>query len=875
MYKRIGAALLCICLLAALVLPAAAAEDGPDGYMNYTVSSLDGFLRLTEGCRLDSFSRNLRVILQTDLDLNGTGFEGIPIFSGIFEGNGHTVKGLNLSSDGSHQGLFRYLTQSAQVLNLRVIGTVQPGGSGSEVGGIAGKNEGFISGCTFTGSVSGNEYVGGIAGVNTLSGVIEDCSFGGKLYGTHFVGGITGENRGVIRGCINEAKINDTAVENRVELTDITLSSLTGSESVSTVTDIGGIAGSSIGVIRECENRGDVGYKHMGYNIGGIAGTQSGALLDSNNYGTVQGRKEVGGIVGQLEPTAMISYAEDALQILERQLRSMGAVVSQTVSNVQDTSSVIVGQVANLQSHVFNAKDAVESLIPDKENPELPDLDSIRAAQNTISSSISGMTNTLQGMSDMAYGSMGAMSTNLYALQNQIDSMRVTLGNASETLGGSLTDVSDLDTEEDFTGKLSGCVNYGSVLADRNAGGIAGAIAMENDLDYEEDWSITGQNSLNFESELRAVITTCVNTASVTGRKQNVGGIVGLQSMGLVKNCINSGWISAEDADHVGGISGQSLGYIRSSSAKCVIGAKEYVGGIAGSATVVTDCRSLVRLEDTGEKRGSILGYAEEPYQELEEPVSGNFYLSADRDMGAIDGISYGGKAEPATYQEFLKLENLPDMFRNVTVTFRYPNGQERQFSVELGDSLDMQWVPPIPPRSGYAAVWAGLEEEDLEKVLFDMTYEVEYTGASDTLRSDLVEGERPVMLVQGVFGEGAAVRVQPGSAWPALKERQELLYTWEFSVSGAQTVSAVRLLIPETAAGEDLVLLLGGPNRPWREAEHSVEGSYAVAALEQGETWAALVQSNPDRTLPMILGASALVLALILLVQKHKERKK
>lgn len=875
MYKRIGAWLLCICLLAVLILPAAAAETEESRYMNYTISNQASFLNLVENCRLDSFSRNLRVILKTDIDLNGTGFEGIPIFSGIFEGNGHTIKGISLLQDGSDQGLFRYLTETAQVRDLKVIGTVQPGGSGCEVGGIAGKNAGQIVGCSFTGFVSGNEYVGGIAGVNTITGVIENCTFGGKIYGSHFVGGIAGENRGVIRGCVNEAKVNDTAVENRVELTDITLDSLTGSESVSTVTDIGGIAGSSIGVIRECKNRGDVGYKHMGYNIGGIAGTQSGALLDSNNFGTVQGRKEVGGIVGQLEPTALINYAEDALQILERQLRSMGAVVSETVSNVQNTSDAIVGQVANLQSHVFDAKEAVESLIPDKENPELPDADSIQAAQNTISSSISGMTNTLQGMSDMAYGSMGAMSTNLYALQNQIDSMRATLGNASETLGGSLTDVSDNDTEDDFTGKVSGCVNYGEVLADRNAGGIAGAIAMENDLDYEDDWSITGQNSLNFESELRSVITTCVNTASITGRKQNIGGIVGLQSMGLVKNCINSGWISAEGADHVGGISGQSLGYIRSSSAKCVITAENYTGGIAGSATIVSDCRSLVQLKGGTEKRGSILGYAEQPYQELEQPITGNLYLSAFEDLGAIDGISYAGQAESSDYQAFLELENLPDMFRSVTITFRYPNGLERKYSVDLGESFSMLWVPQIPPKSGHAAVWAGLNEDDMKKVLFDMTYEVEYTGTNDTLQSERMEGAYPVLLVQGVFGENANLSAEPATPVITLKDRETMLLAWKFTVTGAEQLTQVRVHLPEGNDGSRVKLLLGGTGLGWREAAASVEGSYLVASLQAGENTVVLVEKQPDRVLPVILGISALVLTAVLLIERKREHRK
>ena len=112
-----------------------------------------------------------------------------------------------------------------------------------------------------------------------------------------------GNNLGVIRSCNNRSAVNTTAEENQVKLSDISFDTITGSESVSTVTDIGGIAGTSSGVIRQSKNRGNVGYQHMGYNVGGIAGTQTGYLYKCENFAQVYGRKEVGGIVGQMEPT--------------------------------------------------------------------------------------------------------------------------------------------------------------------------------------------------------------------------------------------------------------------------------------------------------------------------------------------------------------------------------------------------------------------------------------------------------------------------------------------------------------------------------------------------------------------------------------------
>lgn len=874
MCKRWLSVFICLLILSSTAVPARAVQKTEPQAMQFTISSLDAFLDFAEHCRLDSFSQNLRAVLRTDIDLTGTGFAGIPIFCGSFEGNGHIIKGLSLKEDGSHQGLFRYLSDTAVVRDLNVVGTVQPGGTACEVGGIAGSNDGAILNCSFTGYVSGKEYIGGIAGKVSVSGLIENCSVNGRVYGAHFVGGTAGSSSGVIRSCVNEARINDTALENTVELTDITLNSLTSSEAANTVTDIGGIVGHSMGVIRDCENRGSVGYQHMGYNIGGIAGTQSGALLNCTNYAQIHGRKEVGGIVGQLEPTALIEYEEDALQILKRQLSSMGSAVNETVSSIQGTTDAIVSQVGQLRNHVGNAQDAVDSLIPDREDPHLPDLDTIQAAKNTISSSISGMTQTLEGMNATVYGAMGAMSTNLYTLQSQINAMRSTLGNVSETLGGSITDVSDKDTELDLTGKVAGCRNYGTVLADRNAGGIAGAIAMENDLDYQEDWSIRGENSLNFESELRAVILQSTNSAEITCGKQNAGGIVGWQSMGLVRDCMNSGALNAGGADYVGGISGQSLGFIRTSAAKCLIKGSSNVGGIAGSATIVTDCRSLVRLDGIAEKAGEVLGTAEQPHVETENPISGNFYFSPEEDMGAIDGISYDAQAQSLSKTDFLSLEGLPEMFRGAVISFCYPNGLERTFTIPLGEGFNAQWIPPIPPREGYAAEWEGLAPENLEQILFDMTFTPSYSSKVTTLQSDRLVSSRPVLLVQGVFADGAKLNVTESDAAVPMEMGETLVGSWEYTVSGAEALTLGRIHLNADTDADRVRVLIREGNGQWHQIDHRGDGSYLVVDLTQSDGAIALVQ-EPSRLMLYVLiaGTAGMVFVIGCLLKRREKR--
>ena len=192
-----------------------------------TIESVQEFLDFVENCRMDSYSVGLVVHLTADIDLTGQEFEGVPIFNGEFYGNGHTISGLNITSSGSYQGLFRYLTETALVNGLVVSGTVHPQGSKSYVGGIAGENSGKIQNSSFTAvKITGSDYVGGIAGINTTTGMIVDCSVSGVIQGNHFVGGIAGSNSGTILSCRNQAAINTTPEQNKVDISDVTMDTL-------------------------------------------------------------------------------------------------------------------------------------------------------------------------------------------------------------------------------------------------------------------------------------------------------------------------------------------------------------------------------------------------------------------------------------------------------------------------------------------------------------------------------------------------------------------------------------------------------------------------------------------------------------------------
>ncbi len=838
MRKKIFCCVLCVLLLGLVSLTAAATSD------TLTISTAEEFLAFAENCRLDSYSQDLTVKLEADIDLSETCFVGVPIFCGTFDGGGHTISGLTLEGHGSVQGLFRYLSDTALVQNLHVRGTLGPKGSRSAVGGIAGSNSGYIENCSFQGQVSGSDRVGGIVGINTLTGVIHGCSTQGSVHGNHFVGGVAGDNQGVIRDCENGAKVNTTAVQNSVDISDITLDSITGAESSNAATDIGGIAGISAGVIRGCKNTADVGYKHMGYNVGGIAGRQTGYLVDCENYGAVFGRKEVGGILGQLEPAATVRYSQDTLQILQGQMDTLSRLMDEAATNAQTSSNAIKRQIAVIEDHIAAAQQALEMLAIDTENPTLPEADTLLTVVNTLQSSLSGIQTGLKNLVQLAGSGADTLEKDLEAIQKQIDLMEETLNNGSENLGGSVTDVSDADTPEDKSAKVEACRNFGAVQADLNGGGILGAVAVESDLDPEADVEFAGNSSLNFVGELRAVLLSCRNSAAVTVKKQNAGGVAGWMSMGLAKDCINTGAVKGSGADYVGGIAGRSSGSLRNCSAKCEVNGDTYAGGIAGSAEVLSDCYAMVKLSGT-EKLGAIVGYAETRQQ-----ITENYYAIIGTDPGAIDGISYAGCAQGSALEAFLETEP-HEIFLQITVQFLFEDGTIHRVQLTPGEALQEADVPEVPSKEGYTGYWEGLTQD----ISFDTVFRLAYAPHTKTLESQQQrENGLPILLVQGAFAPGQGLTATQLTDEPALQAGQSWVESWSLDMQQALTV---RYLPPAGYDPAQLQLLVQGADGQWCAADFRRDSSYLVFSLAEEHTGFCLVQAAPDYG-PYILAACA-----------------
>lgn len=818
--------LICLLLCAVLLLSMSAFAFA-EGTADLTISNTEEFLSFAESCRLDRYSQELTVSLAADIDLSGTDFLGVPVFCGTFLGNGHRIFGLSITGNGSEQGLFRYLTESAIVEDLHVSGTVTPAGSRSSIGGIAGHNAGIIRKSSFSGTVSGNNSIGGIAGVNTVTGIIEECRTDGSIYGSHFTGGIAGENNGVIRSCENAANINDTEQQNDIDISDITIGTITGTESAGTVTDIGGIAGISGGTIRLCKNTGNIGYKHIGYNIGGITGTLSGYLTECENSGAISGRKDVGGISGHMEPAITLRYETDTLQILQSQLAILSGLTDKAVLNAQNNAANIRSLTNTLKNHLENAEAALEVLTIDPENPELKDSDTYIAALQSLGSSLQGFESTLRSLTKAVEDTGDDLYNDLAAISDQVKVLQDTLNQGEETLGGSMEDISDADTDEDFSSKLSSSTNCGTVLGDANVGGIVGTMAIENDLDPEKDILVSGDTSLNLFGQIRSVVTLCSNTGAVTAKKNNAGGIVGWHSLGLIKAGTNTG--AVKGTDYVGGIAGQSLGKIREATVKCSVSGGAYVGGIAGSGTVVTQSYSMAMLSGN-ERLGAILGCAEDPRTDENQTISENLYVPVLQDIGAIDGISYAEKAEPTTLEDFLALKNIPEIMKTVTVTFLFEDGTVKTLSLIPGEKLDNSQIPVLPEKQGYTGNWEGLDALKADAIVFDAVVKAQYIRYEGTVASEQTgEDGKPLLLAQGDFPAGFAMALENWDQKPLLSDKEILLESRSVSFSHPGTVGALRYLLPEETDISHLNVYVHAVSGQWVPVDHTVSGSYVV----------------------------------------------
>ena len=175
-----------------------------EGNGSYTVTSADGLMNVAE--LVNGGKTDINITLDKNIDLTGKDWPPIGTsfdnsYTGTFDGGGHTITGLTITTKDQFVGLFGYLNRAGTVKNVVMEGIqITSNHMFGNTGGVAGFSWGTIENCSVSGSVSGTKCVGGVVGAQK-AGSITGCSSSATVKGTVDVGGVAGEKWGSMTAC--------------------------------------------------------------------------------------------------------------------------------------------------------------------------------------------------------------------------------------------------------------------------------------------------------------------------------------------------------------------------------------------------------------------------------------------------------------------------------------------------------------------------------------------------------------------------------------------------------------------------------------------------------------------------------------------------
>ena len=262
-----------------------------DGQGNYTVTSAEGLKNIAKLVN-EEWKSDINITLTADINLSGIDWTPIGIdynhqYTGTFNGGGHTITGLTVTTSDQYAGLFGYIGSGGKVKDVTLENVqITSDNSSGYAGGVAGDSWGTIENCSVSGSVSGTTFAGGVVG-SQWGGSITGCNSSATVKGVIFAGGIAGEtNSGAsLTGCY---ATGDVTVEN-----DGTNNS-----------HAGGVVGyNGGGTLTACYATGSVTGSGSGtIYVGGVTGSNNLGILTACYHakGTVSGPDgTTGGVAGR------------------------------------------------------------------------------------------------------------------------------------------------------------------------------------------------------------------------------------------------------------------------------------------------------------------------------------------------------------------------------------------------------------------------------------------------------------------------------------------------------------------------------------------------------------------------------------------------
>jgi len=246
-----------------------------------------------------------------NINMNGKIFTPIGIdnpnrFTGSYDGNGYTISNLTINNPtADYQGIFG------------VVGT------GAVIDGV-----GLIGG-----SVTGNQYVGGIVGLADIGSTIQNCYVAGAVSGSGYAGGVAGAASGTLQNCYAMGIVSCTSYP------------------------VGGVAGFNGGTLQNCYFTGEVSGNQY---VGGIVGYTSSfpsvsTVQNCYTTGVVSGNQSVGGVVGgpfgTIQNCAALNHK---IAITDMNAAYIGRVVGQVISGTLTKNYALSGMTLTYGGGIYS-----------------------------------------------------------------------------------------------------------------------------------------------------------------------------------------------------------------------------------------------------------------------------------------------------------------------------------------------------------------------------------------------------------------------------------------------------------------------------------------------------------------------------------------
>ncbi len=481
-------------------------------------------------------------------DVNMSGASWTPFdFSGTFDGNGFEIANLYIYSSSGNLGVFTKLSgtiKDVTFINLQVSSWSY---DHVLVGGVCAELTGTINGVTIgCDDASDESYVSG-----------EGCTIGGLV-----------------------GKMSGGSLTNSVNYADVSASLSSSAKAV------GGIVGQFAGgTLSSCKNYGDMTADFT--NVGGIIGYAT-AIDFSNlyNYGDVKGQQIIGGIIGLLEKTG--SYAMTGTLVNEGNVGNLDDYFNDM--RAPSYAGGIVGKIVSSWNRQYSDNTTYNLRIANWVNKgKVNGKDYVGGVIGYLNAETTGS------------GTNGSVCVTIVTVDNT--------GNVqgANYVGGLIGYAHSDNGNSSISNSVNGYYNYDgatmspvTVIGKACVGGLAGQLANVKLVNcYNAGTSITATDTIwDSASNIYYAylggfvgngysVEGCSNYSQIeyTNHGICVGGIAGKLSQGI-KNCKNSGSITAENSSNVGGLVGE-LSYsgsneIVSLENTALVKGKDNVGGIFG-----------------------------------------------------------------------------------------------------------------------------------------------------------------------------------------------------------------------------------------------------------------------------------------------------